>query len=91
MASKATAKPKKGYDPAYYEELVEITIPRSAREYKDQEFTIWAVNGERIQVLFGVPVKVKRKFAKVIERHYRWQDKAEDYVRANEFGAAKRS
>lgn len=91
MASKATtATAPQEYDPAYYEELVEITIPRSAREYKDQEFTVWSVNGERIQVKFGEPVKVKRKFAEIIEQHYRWQDRAEDYVKANEFGAAQK-
>jgi len=86
MATKTAEKTDGKVD---YNELVEVTIPRSARAYKDEEAMIVCVNGERIMIKYGEPVKIKRKFAEVIERHFKWRDLAEDYVKANEFGAAK--
>lgn len=85
MAGRQTADTKTA---DYYEELVEVTIPRSARAHKDEEAMICSVNGERIMIKYGEPVKIKRKFAEVIAHHLKQRDIAEDYVRKNVFGAA---
>ncbi len=58
------------------EELVEIQLFKDGNRYKDDVFV--AVNGERVQIKRGVPVKVKRKFAQVIE-----QSRAQDLATAN--------
>lgn len=47
------------------EEYVEVTLFKDGRDYKDDVFV--AVNGERLQIKRGVPVRIKRKFARVIE------------------------
>ena len=47
------------------EELVEIMLFKDNERYKDDVFV--AVNGETCQVKRGVPVKIKRKFAEVIQ------------------------
>lgn len=55
------------------EELVEILLFKDAGKYKDDVFV--AVNGETCQIKRGVPVKIKRKFAEVIQ-HSMQQDAA---------------
>lgn len=47
------------------DELVEIMLFKDNERYKDDVFV--AVNGETCQVKRGVPVKIKRKFAEVIQ------------------------
>lgn len=47
------------------EELVEIMLFKDNERYKDDVFV--AVNGETCQVKRGVPVKIKPKFAEVIQ------------------------
>ena len=66
---KNAAKPAK--DPG--EELVEILLFKDAERYKDDVFV--AVNGETCQIKRGVPVKIKRKFAEVLQ-HSMEQDAA---------------
>lgn len=55
------------------EELVTIQLFKDKNKYKDDVFI--AINGERIQVQRGVPVQIKAKYAKVLERSVR-QDAA---------------
>ena len=47
-------------------ELVEIELFRDNKDYKDDVFV--AVNGESCVVVRGQKVKVKKKFAEVIEQ-----------------------
>lgn len=55
------------------DELVEILLFKDAERYKDDVFV--AVNGETCQIKRGVPVKIKRKFAEVLQ-HSMEQDAA---------------
>lgn len=47
------------------EELVEVELFKDSGKYKDDVYV--AVNGERVQIQRGVPVKIKKKFYKVLE------------------------
>ena len=58
-------QPIKPADPAM-EELIPIQLFKDKGKYKDDVFV--AVNGERILIKRGVPVMVKAKYAKVLER-----------------------
>ena len=60
IESEAQTKP----DP-YYEEYVEVRLFKDNKDYKDDVFV--AVNGENCLIQRGVPVKIKRKFALVLE------------------------
>ena len=59
-----------GADP---EELVTVELFQDSERYRDDVFV--AVNGERVQIRRGVPVRVKRKFAEVLQ-HSHAQDMA---------------
>lgn len=50
---------------AYYEELVEVKLFRDNNKYKDDVFV--GVNGETIAIRRGEKVKIKRKFAEVLD------------------------
>lgn len=47
------------------DELVEYTAPLLGKDKKD---VIVGVNGETIRIKRGVPVKIKRKFLKVLQQ-----------------------
>lgn len=55
------------------EEMVEVLLFKDSERYKDDVFV--AVNGENCQIKRGIPVKVKRKFAEVLQ-HSMEQDAA---------------
>ena len=55
------------------EELVPIRLFKDNERYKDEVFV--AVNGERVQIRRGETVRIKRKFAQVLEQSMR-QDTA---------------
>ena len=55
------------------EELVPIRLLKGSERYKDEVFV--AVNGERVQIRRGETVRIKRKFAQVLEQSMR-QDTA---------------
>ena len=55
------------------DELVEVLLFKDSDRYKDDVFV--AVNGETCQIKRGVPVKIKRKFAEVLQ-HSMQQDAA---------------
>ena len=48
------------------EDLVTVYLQEDKDKYKDDVFI--AVNGERVQVKRGKPVKIKRKFGEVLEQ-----------------------
>ena len=50
---------------AYWDELVEVKLFRDNNKYKDDVFV--AVNGENCVIKRGETVKIKRKFAAVLE------------------------
>ena len=50
---------------AYLNELVEIRLFKDNNKYKDDVYV--SVNGENCVIKRGIPVKVKRKFALVLE------------------------
>lgn len=51
---------------AYWDELVPIKLFKDNNKYRDDVFV--AVNGETCQIQRGVEVKIKRKFADVLEK-----------------------
>ena len=65
------------------EELVEVFIPKVSRT-DAQRFI--SVNGERILVQTGVKVKIKRKFAEVIDNSLAADNEAAAYIEANANG-----
>lgn len=50
---------------AYLNELVEVRLFKDNNKYKDDVYV--SVNGENCVIKRGIPVKIKRKFAKVLE------------------------
>jgi len=50
---------------AYLNELVEVRLFRDNNKYKDDVYV--SVNGENCVIKRGIPVKIKRKFALVLE------------------------
>ncbi|MCQ2439771.1 MAG: hypothetical protein MJ074_08420 [Oscillospiraceae bacterium] len=74
----------------YLEEYVEVQLFKDGKDYKDDVFV--AVNGENCQIKRGVPVKIKRKFALVLEASQRQDIVASEYAEAqqNEFSAQAR-
>ena len=58
------------------EELVTVRLHKDSDRYKSDVFV--AVNGERVQIKRGMDVKVKRKFARVLE-HAQKQDMAASF------------
>lgn len=51
---------------AYWEELVTVKLFRDNNKYKDDVFV--SVNGENCVIKRGVEVKIKRKFAEVLDK-----------------------
>ena len=70
-------------------ELVEIELFRDNKDYKDDVFV--AVNGESCVIKRGEKVKIKKKFAKVLEQSKRqdaltarmMDEKADEYAKSN--------
>ena len=63
---------------AYLNEEVEIELFKDSGRYKDDVFV--AVNGVGINVPRGKKVKVKRKYALVIENSLKQDRKADDFI-----------
>ena len=64
-AEEAAAKAAKDAEAAAAEELVEVKLFKDNDKYKDPVFV--GVNGETVAIERGVRVKVKRKFAEVLD------------------------
>ncbi len=69
------------------EELVEVRLFKDGDKYKDDKFV--AVNGERCQIKRGETVKIKRKFAKVLEQSMNQDTATADLItsKSEEFAA----
>lgn len=63
---------------AYYNEMVEIELFKDSGKYKDDVFA--AVNGVGIVIPRGKKVKVKRKYALLIENSLKQNKKAVDFM-----------
>lgn len=71
---------KKDNEVEYCDELVDLFIPKT---HKTDTQRFVSVNGERILIKTGVPVKVKRKFAEVIQNSISAAQAADAYIEAN--------
>ena len=65
--AKTVAAPQKSVS-RQLEEYVEVELIRDNGAYKDDVFV--SVNGENCLIRRGVPVKIKRKFADVLEQSH---------------------
>ena len=61
----------------YLEEYVEIQLFKDGKDYKDDVFV--SCNGENCVIKRGIPVKVKRKFALILEQSSRQDVSAAEY------------
>ncbi|MEG1562874.1 MAG: hypothetical protein RR365_03985 [Bacteroides sp.] len=76
---------KKNAAPAsdpYLEEYVQVQLFKDGKDYKDDVFV--CVNGENCVIKRGYPVKVKRKFALVLEQSQAQDVKAAEYAEAQQ-------
>ncbi len=74
---KAATIAKKEIDP-YLEEYVEVQLFKDGKDYKDDVFV--SCNGENCLIKRGVPVKVKRKFALILEQSAQQDVSAAEYA-----------
>ncbi len=82
VASEAPSdRPNPKYTEAQLNEYVEVTLFKDAGRYSDD--VIVTVNGETCQIKRGVKVKIKRKFALVLEDSQAQSIKAAELI-ANE-------
>ena len=67
VSGELTEEQKKANDErkVYMNELVEVRLFKDNNKYKDDKYV--SVNGENCVIKRGIPVKIKRKFAKVLE------------------------
>lgn len=67
VSGELTEEQKKANDErkAYMNELVEVRLFKDNNKYKDDVYV--SVNGENCVIKRGIPVKIKRKFAMVLE------------------------
>lgn len=79
-AEKAEA-PAAAPDP-WLEEYVQVHLFKDGKDYKDDVFV--SVNGENCVIKRGYPVKVKRKFALVLEQSQEQDVKAAEYAEAQQ-------
>ncbi len=85
----STAAAKKGNVNDWLEEYVEVKLFKDGKDYRDDVFV--SVNGESCLIKRGEPVKIKRKFALVLEQSER-QDahtEAMTAARAEEWSGAR--
>lgn len=80
-AKEAEAPAPGGLDP-YLEEYVQVQLFKDGKDYKDDVFV--SVNGENCVIKRGYPVKVKRKFALVLEQSQAQDVKAAEYAEAQQ-------
>ena len=76
LSAKPAAATPAAVDP-YLEEYVEIHLFKDGKDYKDDVFV--SCNGENCLIKRGVPVKVKRKFALILEQSSRQDVSAAEY------------
>jgi phage protein D len=64
----------------WLEEYVQVQLFKDGKDYKDDVFV--SVNGENCVIKRGYPVKIKRKFALVLEQSQQQDVKAAEYAEA---------
>ena len=74
----APAPVKKREKDAYLNEYVEVQLFKDGKDYKDDVSV--HVNGENCVIKRGVPVKIKRKFAIVLEQSAQQNIKAAEFA-----------
>ncbi len=74
----------------YLEEYVEVQLFKDGKDYRDDVFV--SCNGENCLIRRGVPVRIKRKFALILEQSARQDVSAAEYAqsRRREFDAQAR-
>lgn len=63
---------------AWLEEYVSVQLFKDGKDYKDDVFV--SVNGENCHIKRGVPVRIKRKFALVLEQSQAQDVSAAEYA-----------
>ena len=66
----------------WLEEYVQVQLFKDGKDYKDDVFV--SVNGENCVIKRGYPVKVKRKFALVLEQSQQQDVRAAEYAEAKQ-------
>lgn len=74
-------KKKTDVDPG--EQLIDFFVPKDPRLRGDDSLIV-SVNGDEIRVKPGVKVKIKRKFAEVLQNSMQADAEALNYVLSNE-------
>ncbi|MBO5973656.1 MAG: hypothetical protein J6Q16_03045 [Clostridia bacterium] len=89
LLAKPTAPDTPVRDP-YLEEYVEVQLFKDGKDYRDDVFV--SCNGENCLIRRGVPVRIKRKFALILEQSARQDVSAAEYAqsRRREFDAQAR-
>ncbi len=89
LLAKSTAPDTPVRDP-YLEEYVEVQLFKDGKDYRDDVFV--SCNGENCLIRRGVPVRIKRKFALILEQSARQDVTAAEYAqsRRREFDAQAR-
>jgi len=64
----------------FMEEYVEVQLFRDGKDYRDDVFV--SCNGENCLIKRGVPVRIKRKFALILEQSARQEVCAAEYQEA---------
>ena len=64
----------------FMEEYVEVQLFRDGKDYRDDVFV--SCNGENCLIKRGVPVRIKRKFALILEQSTRQEVSAAEYQEA---------
>ena len=77
--TKETAAPVA--DPSL-EEYVEVQLFKDGKDYKDDVFV--SINGENCLIRRGIPVKIKRKFALILEQSQRQDVIAAEYAESKQ-------
>jgi hypothetical protein len=75
--AKAEAEAEKPKEPDPNDEYVTIQLFKDSRDYKDDVFV--SVNGEACLIKRGEPVKIRKKFALVLEESERQNGRAAKY------------
>jgi len=80
--AKAEAEAEKPKEPDPNDEYVTVQLFKDSRDYKDDVFV--SVNGEACLIKRGVPVKIKKKFALVLDEAERQNGRAAEYQEAQQ-------
>ena len=80
MAAASKSAPARTETDPYMEDYVEVQLFKDGKDYKDDVFV--SCNGENCLIKRGVPVKIKRKFALILEQSASQDISAAEYAEA---------